>query len=88
MDFPSDDDFETAFTGPAERFEAEYDFKRPKNADGKQLIIAASGRGGGDARAEEAARFLRSPSPSLGFSSVRVYAGGLEDWRRCGGRVR
>ena len=65
MDFPSDDDFETAFTGPAERFEAEYDFKRPKNADGKQLIIAASGRGGGDARAEEAARFLRSPSPSM-----------------------
>ena len=86
-----DDDFETAFSGRADLFEAEYDFKRPTkdNAENnKQLIIlVASGRGD-DRRAEEAARFLRSRSPSLGYPSIRVYAGGLEDWRRRGGRVR
>ena len=83
-----DDDFETAFSGRADLFEAEYDFKRPtkNNVDNKQLIIlVASGRGD-DERGEEAARFLRSPS--MGYPSVRVYAGGLEDWRRRGGRVR
>ena len=80
---PLDDDFKTAFIGPAERFEAEYDFKRPKNNEEQLIIIAASGRGD-DARAEEAAQFLSS----LNYPSVRVFAGGLENWRHRGGRVR
>ena len=84
MNFPTDDDFETAFTGPADRFEAEYDFKRPQQNSSKQLIIVAASGRGDDARAEGAARFLRS----MGFSAIRVYEGGLEDWRRRGGRIR
>ena len=32
--FP-DSEFKTAFTGSAEKFEAEYDFRRPRNTDTK-----------------------------------------------------
>ena len=46
-------------------------------------MIVSSGAAD-DARAADAAAVLRS----LGFSSVSVYAGGVADWRRNGGRVR
>ena len=77
-----DDDFETAFAGPADLFEAEYDFKRPtkNNADNnKQLIIlVASGRGD-DSREDMVARWLygcRSyvfgPSGLKGYGSATL----------------
>ena len=38
--------FEDAFTGPAEHFEAEYDFKRPKKD--QPIIVVGSGRANDD----------------------------------------
>ena len=38
--------FEAAFTGPADLFEAEYDFKRPKKD--QPIIVVGSGRANDD----------------------------------------
>ena len=46
MKILTDNLFEAAFTGPAEYFEAEYDFKRPTKD--QPIIVVDSGRGNDD----------------------------------------
>jgi hypothetical protein len=75
-----DAEFESAFSGSPEAFEAEYDFKVPSKTGGKIVVASSDAE---DSRTSSACNILKW----LGFSGVTIYEGGLADWQKRGGKV-